>query len=92
MAVKVNQNYPTPNFLLAEDEDSVPLQYVHIRIFERTEFDAGNIDVWEAETLTNIDGKWVNPVYLDEGYEWVVEFSRATTHETVYVDITTVVP
>lgn len=87
MATKVNENYPTPNFLLAEDEDSNPLQYVRIKVFDKTEFDDGNIDDWEAETLTNIDGKWQDPVYLGIG-AWVVEFSRPTTHETVYVDIT----
>jgi len=90
LTTRIDQNYPTPNFLLAEDEDSNPLQAVRIKIFDKTEFDDGNIHTWEAETITNIDGKWIDPVYLSEGYEWVVEFSRTTTHETVYVNISTV--
>lgn len=92
MAVRVNQNYPTPNFLLAEDEDGNPLQYVFIKIFDAVEFSAGHLDEWEAETESDIDGKWKDPAYLEEARDWVVEFSRPTTHETTYVNIDTVVP
>ena len=90
--MRVDQNYPTPDFLLAEDEDGNPLQYVFIKIFDAAEFDAGHVDAWEAQTETDIDGKWKDPVYLEEGRDWVVEFSRPTTHETIYVNIDTVVP
>lgn len=90
--MRVDQNYPTPDYLLAEDEEGNPLQYVSIKIFDADEFNAGNVNAWEAETETNIDGKWKNPVYLEEGREWVVEFSRPTTHTTTYVNIDTVVP
>ena len=89
LALRIDQNYPTPNYLRAEDEDGNPLQYAFIKIFDALQFLAGNTDTWEAETFTNINGGWEDPAYLEEEREWVVEFSRPTTHTTTYVTINT---
>jgi len=92
LSVKVDHNYPNPGDMLAEDEDGNKLQYVSIKIFALADFEAGDTDSWESETETDVNGKWIDPVYLAEGEDWVIEFSRPTTHDTVYVNISTVVP
>lgn len=88
MAV-VNHDYPLTNEMTVVNEQSVPIQDVEIRIFEHTAFFAGDLDTWVAETLTDVDGKWVDQVVLTDGQSWVVHFQKENAYGPEHVEITT---
>jgi len=89
MTVMVNHNYPTIDALLVVNEAGDPIEGAEIRIFRYTAFEAGEIDTWEALTTTDEDGKWEDPIALDDGETWVVHIQKLSEYGPVHVEITT---
>ena len=85
----VNHDYPLSNELLIVDEQNEPIEGAVIRIFDLTNFQADVVDVWEAETISDIDGKWVDPIALEDGRSWVVHVQKLTEFGPNHVEITT---
>ena len=89
MAVRVDQNYPDVDDLTVVDEDGIPVEGAVIRIFDHTAFFANQVDTWEAETITDINGYWVDPVYLEELRSWVVHIEKPTMYGPEHWEIDT---
>lgn len=89
MSVLVNHNYPHDADMVVVDIASQPLEGVVIRIFEHTPFFEGKLDTWVAETTTDINGEWVDPIYLAEARTWVVHFQRVGEYGPDHLEITT---
>lgn len=92
MTAKVDHNYPTPDALrVVDDVTSAPLENIIIRIYDATKYPtpSGSQDVWEAQTTSDVDGKWRDPAYLPDGMDWVVQFSQRLTYGTKTVEIST---
>jgi len=88
MAV-VNQDYPNTEDMLVVDESNEPIEAAEIRVFDQTAFDAGAVDTWEAMTTSDEDGKWVDPIVLEDGRNWVVHFQKESMFGPVHIEITT---
>lgn len=87
--VMVNHDYPHANDMCVVDKTNVPIEGVVIKIFDHTDFFAGLISTWVAETISDVDGKWVDPILLDAGRSWVVYFEKATMYGPKHIEITT---
>lgn len=88
MAV-VNHDYPLAGEMIVVDEQAVPVEGVVIRIYDHTAFFAGDVATWIASTITDVDGKWVDPVVLDDGQSYVVHFQKESVAGPDHVEITT---
>ena len=88
MAV-VNHDYPNTNDMLVVNESNDPIEAASIRIFDQTAFDAGVVDSWEAATTSDQEGKWVDPIVLEDGRNWIVQFQKESAYGPVHVEITT---
>jgi hypothetical protein len=92
MTTKVDQNYPSAGYLIAVDKDTlVPVPDVTIQIYEASKYPpSSNVrDTWVGKTLSDVDGNWLDPIYLDDGVDWVVKFSKNLTYDTKTVEIST---
>lgn len=89
MTTLIDHNYPLPNEMLVVDETDEPIQGAVIRIFELTKFQAGDISDWVGETITDIEGKWVDPIALEDGRTWIVHIQKETMYGPKHIEITT---
>jgi hypothetical protein len=89
MAVKVDHNYPSDGDLRVVDDEATPIEGVVIKIFEHTAFFAGDTDTWVADTLSDINGGWIDPAYIAEAASYVVHFEKPTMYGPEHVEITT---
>ena len=88
MAV-VNHDYPLTDEMTVVNDVNEPIEDVTVRIYDHTAFFAGEVDTWVAETLTDADGKWIDPVELPDGQSWVVHFQKEGAYGPDHVEITT---
>ena len=89
MTVMVNHNYPGADDMTVVDEEDNPIEGVVVRVFTLTAFQAGDVSSWVGETLTDINGQWVDPIGLDEGFTWVVHFEKPTVYGPEHKEIIT---
>jgi len=91
MATKVDHNYPTVDALTVTDSETLePVQYAIIRIYHADSYPTTSDSyTWVGGTITNERGRWADPIFLDDGLEWVVEITRELTYDTQTVNITT---
>jgi hypothetical protein len=87
--IVVNHDYPTAGNLLAVDEDTgLPIEGVVVKVHAEDANPATDT-TWIADTVTDRDGKWVEPVYLPEEETWQVSFEKPTMYPLKIVDIDT---
>jgi len=89
MSVKVDHNYPGADDLKVVDEEAQPIEGVVIKVFDHTAFFAGETSSWVADTVTDINGEWIDPAFLDEASSYVVHFEKPTMFGPEHVEITT---
>ncbi len=85
----VNQDYPGTDDMLVVDETNVPIEGAEIKVYDQTAFDAGVVASWEAMTVSDAAGKWVDPITLEDGRNWVVHFQKESVYGPVHIEITT---
>ena len=85
----VDHNYPVADALLVVDETNSPIETAEIKVFDMVKFQAGDTDTWEAETTTDAEGKWLDPVVLEDGRSWIVHIQKPTVAGPEHVEITT---
>jgi hypothetical protein len=85
----VNHDFPLANELLVVDETDTPIEGVQIQIFDSTEYQAGNFTTVLGGTITDIEGKWVDPIEVPDGGSYVVLFQKYSEYGPKHVEITT---
>lgn len=88
MAV-VNHDFPLANEMMVVDEENNPIEGAEIRIYDHTAFFAGVLSTWVGMTLSDVDGKWVDPIILPDGQSWVVHFQKESVAGPNHIEITT---
>lgn len=85
-SVPVNHNYPDALDQQATDDQGAPLRDVYIRVYLKTNYDAGNLGAQYVEGMTESDanGYWEESVWLDPGYDYVTVFQKAGYQTTSY--------
>lgn len=89
MAVMVNHNYPDDDDLRVLDEAGDPVEGVVITIFTLANYSAGIVDTWVAQTDTDVNGRWNEPIDLDAASTYVVHFEKISEYGPTTVEITT---
>jgi len=87
--VMVDHNYPTTNAMQVVDALGHPIESAEIRIFDFTAYYAGQTTTWEAETSSDIQGRWIAPVMLPAAGSWVVHFQKLSEYGPAHIEITT---
>lgn len=85
----INHNYPLDNALLVVDETNEPIEGAVIKIFENTAFLAGDVDTWVGATTSDIEGKWVAHIDVNDGETYIVYIEKYSEYGPSYVEITT---
>lgn len=74
--VVVSHNFGYPGCLRYQTAGGVPVEAAIIRIYKKIDFDLGLVENPVAITLTDAKGNWVNPVSLQTGFTYVVQFAK----------------
>jgi hypothetical protein len=89
MTTRVDHNYPHAGDLRVVNASAEPVEDVEIRIFTLAAFLASQTSTWVAATTSDINGEWVDPVFLDDGQTYVVHMQKKTMYGPAHVEITT---
>lgn len=89
MTVMVNHNYPDEDDLTVVDESNEPVEGVVITIFTLANYSAGIVDTWVAQTDTDVNGHWNQPIDLAEAQTYVVHFEKISEYGPTTLEITT---
>jgi hypothetical protein len=89
MAVMVNHNYPDTDDLRVVDVANEPVEGVVITVFTLANYAAGIVDTWVAQTDTDTNGRWTQPIDLDEAETYVVHFEKISEYGPTTIEITT---
>ena len=85
----VNHDFPGADDMLVVDETNEPIAGAIVKIYNQTAFDAGVVDTWESSTTTDAEGKWIDPVTLADGQNWIVLFEKPSMYAAKHIEITT---
>lgn len=85
--VKVDHDYGGPGGLQYKTLSGVSVEGASVRIWTKIDFDTGNTDAPLAITLTDAGGEWVDPVFLETGYTYVVQFHKAGAYGPDHTEI-----
>ena len=90
--VAVTQDYPTANALQPTNAAGSPIDDMVVRIYTAADYAAGRLgDAYvKGMTMTNVNGDWEEPIYLDPATYKVV-FSK-TGQRTNAQDLTVTSP
>lgn len=78
--VAVNHNFPTPGNLRYQTSGGVPIEAAIIRVYLKSDFDLGIVELPLATTMTDANGNWINPISLTTGYSYVVQFAKESLY------------
>lgn len=88
MAV-LNHNYPVLKAMRVVETDGTPIEGATIRVFEAIRFYADDVQTWVAETTTDINGNWRDPIVVPDAEDWVVQVQKIDTLGPEHIDVTT---
>lgn len=74
--VKINQDYQLPGDLSYFTPGGSPIQGAQIRLYYKTDYDAGNLASPIGVTMTDANGGWLNPILVPPGYTFTVRFEK----------------
>jgi hypothetical protein len=86
--VKVDHNYGFMGALRYQTAGGIPVEAAIIRIYTKADFDAGNTDAPLAITMTNSAGNWINPVSLNTGFTYVVQYAKEGLYGPDKIEVT----
>jgi hypothetical protein len=89
VTVLVNHDFPHTGDLRVVDKFGEPLSGVEIRIFKLEKFLAGDTLTWEASTVTDTNGEWVDTISLADGQSWAVHFQKLSVGGPTHREIIT---
>lgn len=72
--VQVDHNYPTTDNLRYMAPDGTPIQGAQIRVYLKSDYDAGRLSSPVGVSLTDAFGRWTNPVLVNPGFSYTVQF------------------
>lgn len=72
----LNHDYPTAKAMQVVNPSGTPIEGATVRVFEALRFYANNVNTWFAETTTDTNGYWRDPIDVPEGRDWVVQVQK----------------
>lgn len=74
--VKIDQDYPLPDDMTYRTPGGSPIENAQVRVYKKSDFDAGNLTSPVGVTTTNAGGKWVQPVLVVPGFTYVARLEK----------------
>lgn len=74
--VAVNENFRLPNDLAYFAPDGTPIQGAQIRVYLKSDYDAGNLASPVGITTTNAFGGWTDSLLLTTGFTYTARFEK----------------
>jgi hypothetical protein len=88
--VPVNHNTGGSDNLTLQDASAAGIDEARIRIYLKGNYDSGLITVpyIKGQSITDANGQWKHPVYLDSGSTYTIVYSKPGSIETTTKEIT----
>jgi hypothetical protein len=74
--VVLSEDYGTVNSLQYTNDGGDPIDEAQIRVFKKTDYDLENFGAALGVTTTNATGGWVNPITVEAGFTYTIEFFK----------------
>ena len=74
--VALNEHYGAHNALQIVDHDNVPIADAQIRIYWRADYDLQRLDNIIGVAVTNAQGGWVQPVFVEAGFTYIMHYTK----------------
>jgi hypothetical protein len=74
--VKIDHNYGLPNDLQYVTPGGSPIENAQVRLYLKSDYDAGKLDMPVGVTTTNAFGQWSQPMLVATGYNYVVRIEK----------------
>jgi len=90
--VPINHDYPLTDSMTILDETLAPVADARVRVYSKTNYDAGRVseNYVIGSTTTDVDGHWIDFIWLDPA-DYVVVVTKAGL-QTQTVDVTVSAP
>lgn len=72
--VTLDHNYQLPNSLQYVSPGGTPIADAQVRVYKKSDYDAGNLQQPIGITMTDAFGKWKDPILVESGYTYSVQF------------------
>lgn len=86
--VKVDHNWQLPDNLRYVTPGGTPIADAQIRIYYKSDYDAGRLEHPIGITQTNCHGRWAEPLLVLPGYDYTIRFEAANRFGPDVVTIT----
>lgn len=74
--VKIDENFRLPNDMTYMTPGGSPIVNAQVRVYLKSDYDAGKLDTPIGITTTNAFGGWQNPVLVQTGFTYVARFEK----------------
>lgn len=74
--VKLDHDYGLPGDLSYYSPGGSPIPEAQVRVYYKTDYDAGKLDSPVGITMTTAAGTWMNAILVPPGYDYVVRFEK----------------
>ena len=74
--VALDENYPTDGNLRYTDPHGQPIADAQVRVYQKADYDLAHYDTVVGTTQTDATGGWVDPIFVDVGVTYTVQFFK----------------
>lgn len=74
--VKIDQDFRLPNDMTYQTPGGSPIENAQIRVYLKSDYDAGKLDAPIGVTMTNCKGGWMTPIFVNPGFTYVARFEK----------------
>lgn len=74
--VTITADYPLSDDMTYRTPGGSPIENAQVRVYRKSDYDAGNLTVPVGVTQTDAGGKWKQPILVVTGYTYVARFEK----------------
>ena len=74
--VKINHDYPLPGDMTYMTPGGSPIENAQVRVYKKSDYDAGRLDIPVGVTQTDAGGKWKQSILVTTGYTYVARLEK----------------
>jgi hypothetical protein len=78
--VKINHDYPLSDDLRYVTPGGSPIENAQVRVYYKADYDAGALTEPVGVTTTTSSGRWLTPILVLPGYDYVVMFFKPSDY------------
>lgn len=74
--IALDEDYGVENQLQYKDLDGTPIEAAQVRVYKKVDYDLANYNAVIGVTTTDANGGWINPVIVEAGFTYTVQFFK----------------